>query len=94
MGSSDSETICAQLTPIGRGAVAVVAVAGPLAEVAIQRLFRPINGRDFLEMKKAKIVYGLWLTTEEDLIVVRHDELSFEVHCHGGSMASAAVLEA
>ena len=90
--STQQKTICTTLTPKGRGAVAVVAIAGPSAETVIDYYFRPANGKPYNQSSPRKIVYGIWKSTGEDLIVYRRGQASFEVHCHGGNSASAAII--
>ena len=89
------KTTCALLTPNGRGAVAVIALQGAGAEKALEANFKPANGRPYSELRPRKIVYGIWESTGEDLIVYRRASdvrASFEIHCHGGSMASQAII--
>ena len=87
------KSVCAQLTPLGRGAVAVIGASGPNSQQAIEDSFLPISGRNFLQHGQQKIVYGIWKSTGEDLIVVRRGSDRFEVHCHGGTMAATAVVD-
>ena len=93
--SDHSKTTCALLTPPGRGAVAVIALHGSDAQQALEANFQPANGRTYATQQKRKIVYGVWKSTGEDLIVYRRPGgtvASFEVHCHGGSMVSQAII--
>ena len=87
-----TQTVCALLTPHGRGAVAVVAVAGSDAVKFLDEHFNPVNGKLFSSSSK-KITYGIWNSTGEDLVVYRRDGQHFEVHCHGGNVASQAVID-
>jgi tRNA modification GTPase len=86
------------LTPIGRGALAVVAVAGPMAERIVTRLFTP-RGGPLAGRPDGAIVFGRWTGdaggaagTGEDLVVVRRGADDLEIHCHGGLAAAEAVL--
>lgn len=82
---------CSLLTSPGRGALSVVGVAGDDAAATIDRLFAarggPVAGRP-----DGAICFGTWRTTGENVVVVRHDRSRAEVHCHGGTAASAAVV--
>lgn len=91
----NTDTVCTRLTPPGRGAVAVVSLQGPNAESVLDHQFRPAHGRRFSEtqFQHRKIVYGVWQSTGEDLIVTRAGADHFEVHCHGGNRACSAILE-
>ena len=86
------KTICTTLTPKGRGAVAVVAVSGPNSESVIGQQFRPANSKTYADTAPRKVVYGIWHSTQEDLIVYRREDQTFEVHCHGGNTASKAII--
>ncbi len=99
---SQQATFCARLTPRGRGAVAVIALTGPAATPALDQHFRPINGKLFSQTAPRRIVYGVWESTGEDLVVLRTSGLetsnpnrsdqSYEIHCHGGTTAPAAIV--
>lgn len=95
----------AALTPAGRGAVAVVGVAGQGSAAAIDVCFASASGRKMTEAEPGRIYFGRWqagrggegsLAPEhgEEVIVCRRDADEFEIHCHGGIAAVAAVLEA
>jgi tRNA modification GTPase len=89
-----SSTYVVELTPPGRGAVAVVLVAGPQAVDIVDRLFRAISGRTIRETPLGRVVVGHWGGNDgEELVVCRRDELEIEVHCHGGYAAVAAVVD-
>ena len=85
----------ALFTPPGRGALAVVGVAGAGAAVAVDRCFESRGGR-VAERADGAICFGRWQASldsaGEELIVVRQAVDRFEVHCHGGEAAAAAVL--
>jgi len=84
----------ALLTPPGRGALAVVGVAGPQARGLVAERFTPRGGP--LDARPAgAIVFGRWRADEspgEDLVVVLRRPDAIEVHCHGGLAASEAVI--
>lgn len=84
----------ALLTPPGRGALAVVGVAGPAAAAAVDRCFEP-RGDCVAARADGAICFGRWRSTPdaagEELVVVRQRADCIEVHCHGGEAAAAAV---
>lgn len=95
----------AVLTPPGRGAVATLAVFGTSAMETVERLFVPAAGTSLRRFPVNRVIYGHWgqLRTErtaenqepappEELLVVRRDEHTIEVHCHGGSAAVDRVV--
>jgi tRNA modification GTPase len=84
----------ALLTPPGRGALAVVGVAGSGALAAVAQLFAPRGAAPLAERPDGAVVFGRWGDPGrgEELVVVRHSAERFEVHCHGGLAASEAVL--
>lgn len=84
----------ALLTPPGRGALAVVGVAGPAAVAAVDRCFEP-RGDCVAARADGAICFGRWRSVPdaegEELVVVRQRADRIEVHCHGGEAAAAAV---
>lgn len=87
-------TRVALLTPPGRGALAVVGVAGPQAQGLVAARFTP-RGRPLDERPNGAIVYGRWRADDspgEDLVVVIRGPDAVEVHCHGGLAAPEAVI--
>jgi tRNA modification GTPase len=90
----DTRVRVALLTPPGRGALAVVGVAGAGALDVVAKLFHP-RGAPLAERPDGEIVFGRWADPErgEELVVVRRTPESFEVHCHGGRAASEAVIK-
>jgi len=86
----------ALLTPPGRGALAVVGVAGPRACELVDGLFQPRGGRPLAARPDGSIAVGIWRANAgsagEELVVVRQAADRLEVHCHGGTAAAEAVL--
>ncbi len=84
------------LTPMGRGALSVVGVAGPGAVQFVSRLFSPRGARTLPDRPDGAIVFGSWHSRVdgpgEDLVVVRRDADTLEIHCHGGLAAAEAVM--
>ncbi len=91
---SDFPTRAVQLTPAGRGAVAVVRVVGSRALDVVQQSFHSASGKALAEFPAGRICYGRWDGMGgEDVIVTRlADSTQVEIHCHGGSAAIKAVL--
>lgn len=88
------ENVCAMLTPAGRGAIAVVAVLGSLAEKTLDELFSSASGIKLTENRQRKIFYGRWIPSNEDVVVVRSSTGAIEINCHGGVSAPASIMEA
>jgi tRNA modification GTPase len=86
----------ALLTPSGRGALAVVGIAGSGACELADRRFRPRGGPPLARRPDRSIAVGTWHAAAdslgEELVVVRHAAEQPEVHCHGGLAAAEAVL--
>jgi tRNA modification GTPase len=84
------------LTPIGRGAVAVVAAEGEAALAAIDASFVAANGRSIRQQRPERIVFGHWTNGghREEVVVVRDADSGVEVHCHGGVAAAERILMA
>lgn len=90
-----ADVVVSLLTPAGRGALAVVGIAGPgAAEVVASRA--TFRGPALQDRPDGAICLGHWASAGgavEELVVVRHSGERIEVHAHGGSAAPAAVLE-
>ena len=84
------------LTPVGRGALAVVGVAGPGALECVARLFSPRGPQPLADRPQGAIVFGRWTGAAdgpgEELVVFRRGTDDLEIHCHGGLAASEAVI--
>lgn len=80
------------LTPAGRGALAVVGVAGEGAASLVDTLFSR-RGGSLGARSDGAIAFGVWRETGEQVVVVRHSASRLEIHCHGGLAASAAVID-
>jgi tRNA modification GTPase len=86
-------TVVAELTPRGRGAVAVVVVAGPNALQSVDNCFVARSGRALADVQFGRIVLGQWGGADgEELVLFRRDQNQIEVHCHGGIAAVEAVV--
>jgi len=86
-------TTATLLTPLGRGAIAVVAVDGPVATNAVERLFLSASSRRLSQAPIGQVLFGRWAeTTGEEVVVCRRSDSAVEIHCHGGVAASAAIV--
>ncbi len=85
----------AVLTPMGRGAVATIRVAGDLAQLdQVPPLFVAANGRSLRDQSPRRIAFGQWGRGEtEDIVVSRLDGNTLEIHCHGGDAAVRRILD-
>jgi tRNA modification GTPase len=74
----------------------VIAAAGPAALKAADANFRAANGRALFEQASDRIVFGHWGAGDhrEEVILLRGEGDSLEIHCHGGAAASARVVTA
>jgi len=77
------------LTPKGRGAIAVIAVSGPQIAQVFDACFSPAANKS-VDSIEHDIIYGIWKSTGEDLLIVRTNPNAYEIQCHG----SQAVIDA
>lgn len=90
---SRTPTVASQVTPPGRGAVAVVRISGPGAEVAIATHFVPASGKPPREWPAGRIAFGRWGGSHgEEVIAARRGPSELELHCHGGAAAVGRVM--
>ncbi|HEX4148825.1 MAG TPA: GTPase, partial [Pirellulales bacterium] len=92
--SVPAATYAAVLTPPGRGAVATVIVAGPGAIAALEHCFQSVRGRLLADYPINEIAFGRWRATGEEVVASRRAAERIEIHCHGGTVAVAAILAA
>lgn len=88
--SFPSECLVAELTPSGRGAVAVVAVCGHGALILVDHCFQAVSGRPLVDSPPGRIAFGHWRTAAgpgEELVVNVQTPTWVEVQCHGGIAA-------
>ncbi len=80
------------LTPRGRGAVASIRVCGDVGR--IDKFFSAANRKSMQQQPIDAIRYGLWGDTNcEDLVCVRTDDSTVEIHCHGGAAAIERIMK-
>jgi tRNA modification GTPase len=90
---ADVSTVVVELTPAGRGAIAVLLVAGPDAGELVGRFFQPAGRFSAKDLPLDRIVFGRWEPGGEELVVCRRTADQIEIHCHGGDAAALAIIE-
>lgn len=87
-------TRAALLTGAGRGAVATIGLEGPRAESCLSQLFFPASKKSGT-LPVGRIVFGRWADAAggEEVVIARSGQQRFEIHCHGGPVASQVLLE-
>jgi tRNA modification GTPase len=91
---NDGETYVIELTPSGRGAVAIVLVNGPSAVETVDRVFTPAGTNSLRELPVGRIAFGRWATPSgEEVVACCRSVDRVEVHCHGGVAAVRAIVE-
>lgn len=94
MTLSADATIVVELTPAGRGAVAVVLIDGPKAIDALRSLFKPATPWKTDGPPIDRIMFGRWRDESgEEVVVCRRGTAQFEIHCHGGVAAVGAIID-
>jgi tRNA modification GTPase len=90
-------TWIACLTPVGKGAIATLAVRGPFAWDATRALFRPRLGELAEQPREERVWLGRLGTDIRDEVVlaVRRagPEPWLEIHCHGGPEVLRLIVE-
>lgn len=87
----------AELTPTGRGAVATIAVWGTGATELLQACFEPRGRTRLAATSFGGVRFGDWRgggPSAEEVVVCRRASGEWEIHCHGGRAAPAAIIEA
>jgi len=71
-----------------------VLVEGPAAAELADRHFDSPRGRTLAGAAAGAILFGRWRHGEssEEIVACRRDDRRVEIHCHGGSQASEAIL--
>ncbi|QDT13252.1 GTPase [Planctomycetes bacterium K23_9] len=99
-------TTASLLTGVGRSAIAVIGITGPLAAETIEQCFAPATKRPF---RQGQIRYGNWCgdavshgdsadstsigQASESVVVLPIEQQEFEIHCHGGIAATSRILD-
>jgi tRNA modification GTPase len=98
------ETIAAVSTPIGEGGIGIVRLSGPEAIAVADRLFRSASRCPLMDAPTHTIHYGTIISgdrhLDEVLVSVMRAPRTYtredvvEINCHGGVVATRAVLDA
>jgi len=82
-------------TPIGRGAVATIAIVGEGARKSCDHFFEPASGRPLAAAKTGGVYFGVWRGENyfEELVISLPTAERVEVHCHGGIAAAEVILQ-
>jgi tRNA modification GTPase len=74
--------------------VATVGLEGPQAESCLSELFFPASNKS-MTLPLGRIVFGRWAdaASGEEVVIARSGQQRFEIHCHGGPVASQVLLE-
>jgi tRNA modification GTPase len=95
MKQSDAATRAAVLTAAGRGAIAVVRVAGERANEVLARIFRSARNAHGSRIETNRLRLGrIGAGTGDEVVMVRESSGSVEIHCHGGRTAVGLILDA
>lgn len=93
-------------TPAGTSAIAVTTLTGPDAGILVSKFFRSIKNDKPVPVPVGEFRYGVWRNhqqepenpgvadihaTGEDLLVCRTDDERFEIHSHGGRIATTRI---
>jgi len=93
-----STTRVSLLTPVGRGAVATVAIHGPNATDAANQFFHPFGKTQLPRAKVNRILFGYFRIDDdkagEEVVACRTSDEEVEIHCHGGRAAAERILRA
>jgi tRNA modification GTPase len=101
---SGERTHLAWLTPLGKGAIGVLAIRGPRAWAIVRELFQPMSSRPLGQSPPEPKAGRFWLgwlgetgRPERDQVVLTVKRAGpspwLEVHCHGGRQVSRFLEE-
>ena len=90
----ETHTIVARLTSTVPSAIAVLEINGPSALDYANRCWRPNQGDNNLQINAIRFGFTRCdnLEQSESIVICRTGESRVEIHCHGGRMASDAIL--
>jgi len=91
---NDTPTTVSRLTSAVPSAIAVLEINGPLALDFVTRCWRPNQGDANLQINAIRYGFTQFdsLAHGESIVVCRTAEHCVEIHCHGGRLASEAIL--
>ena len=90
----DTPTTVSRLTSAAPSAIAVLEINGPLALEFVKRCWRPNQGDANLQINAIRYGFSQFhgIAHGESIVVCRTAENCVEIHCHGGRLASEAIL--
>lgn len=106
-GMKPRDALASLLTPVGRGAIAVVAIHGSAAFATVAECFQPRGKLPFgattsgIDAGQVSVRFGRWRgplgrdgggMPPEDVLVLGDPAGVVEVHCHGGVAACERIL--
>jgi tRNA modification GTPase len=88
-------TLASLLTALGRSAVATVGISGANSVSVVNRWLRPAaRDKHFTDFPTGRIVFGRWSGDDgEEIVACRVADDCVELHCHGGQVAAARILD-
>ncbi|KLU05823.1 GTPase and tRNA-U34 5-formylation enzyme TrmE [Rhodopirellula islandica] len=93
--TSNCDTLATRLTGVGRSAVAVIGLRGPLAAQCVNDCFVPASNAH-PQMLAGQVRYGTWKSSDgvpgESIVLTPMSDGGFEIHGHGGEAAVSAIL--
>lgn len=84
------------LTAPSRGAIAVIGLSGRAADKLLSTQWSSATRKHPEELPRNRISFGYWKLPggdREEVVVCRTNSTVWEIHCHGGRLASRALLE-
>ena len=90
------ETLVAELTPSGRGAIATVGIWGDRAEMIVRQVLFRRDGAPVSSLPVGRIQVCQFCCPghpPEQVVVCRVEPRRIQIHCHGGRAAVRRVLE-
>ncbi len=91
---NDTPTTVSRLTSAAPSAIAVLEINGPLALEFVKRCWRPNQGDTNLQINAIRYGFTQFdgIAHGESIVVCRTADHCVEIHCHGGRLASEAIL--
>jgi len=97
------DTIAAISTPRGEGGIGIVRMSGDEALSILAKMFRPVSGKDIMDLKNFSINYGHIhekdTLVDEVMVSIMKGPKTYtkedivEINCHGGYLITEKVLE-
>ena len=103
---SNTDTIAAISTAMGLSGISIVRISGEEAFAIAEKMYRGIGGKTFTQLRNKQLSYGHIVDVRtgnmiDEVLVSKHGapysytgEDIAEINCHGGPVATQAVLQA